>query len=87
MFHEKDWTVLNEPEDGHVTFACGKCFEAEMNKSASKIHGEGSELAFEWAPTSCSGPTSYPEVTTWREGGLIGMGDMDQVAPRVRTGF
>jgi hypothetical protein len=41
VFQKKDWTVLNEPEDGHVVFACGKCFEAEMNKPDSKIHGEG----------------------------------------------
>lgn len=41
VFQKKDWTVLNEPEDGHVVFACGKCFEAEMNKPGSRIHGEG----------------------------------------------
>ncbi len=41
VFQREDWTVLNEPEDGHVVFACGKCFEAESNKPGSMIHGEG----------------------------------------------
>ena len=41
VFHEKDWTVLNEPTDGQVVFVCGKCFEAEMNSPNSKIRGEG----------------------------------------------
>jgi hypothetical protein len=41
VFQKKDWTVLNEPVEGHVVFACGKCFEEEMNKPGSKIHGEG----------------------------------------------
>jgi hypothetical protein len=41
VFQKKDWTVLNEPEEGHVVFACGKCFEDEMNKPDSKVHGEG----------------------------------------------
>lgn len=36
------WTVLNEPEDGHVVFACKTCFEAEMESDDSKIKGEGS---------------------------------------------
>jgi hypothetical protein len=41
VFQKKDWAVLNEPEEGHVVFACGKCFEAEMNKPKSGIKGEG----------------------------------------------
>jgi len=40
-FQKKDWAVLNEPKEGHVVFACGKCFEAEMNKPDSGIKGEG----------------------------------------------
>lgn len=41
VFQQKDWTVLNETEEGHIVFACGKCFEKEMNKPDSKIRGEG----------------------------------------------
>lgn len=41
VFQQKGWTVLNETEEGHVVFACGKCFEAEMNKPDSGIRGEG----------------------------------------------
>jgi hypothetical protein len=42
VFPDKEWTVLNEPEDGHVIFACGPCFEKEMNTTGPKIKGEGS---------------------------------------------
>lgn len=41
VFQDKEWTVLNEPEEGHVVFACGKCFAAEMNRPNSQIKGEG----------------------------------------------
>lgn len=41
VFKDKGWSVLNEPVDGHVLFACQGCFEREMNSSGSKIHGEG----------------------------------------------
>lgn len=41
VFQETDWTVLNEPEEGHVVFACGKCFAAEITRPGSKIRGEG----------------------------------------------
>ncbi len=41
VFHEKGWNVLNEPEDGHVVFACKQCFERELNSPGSKIHGQG----------------------------------------------
>ena len=40
-FWKSDWTVLNDPEEGHVVFVCGTCFEAEMNSPNSKIKGEG----------------------------------------------
>ena len=40
VFQQKDWTVLNETEEGHVVFACGACFEAEMHKPDSGIRGE-----------------------------------------------
>lgn len=41
VLRKTDWTVLNDPEEGHVVFVCGTCFEEEMNKPDSKIHGEG----------------------------------------------
>ena len=41
VFREKGWSVLNEPEEGHVVFTCKSCFEAEMDSGDSKIHGEG----------------------------------------------
>jgi len=42
VLREEGWTVLNEPEEGHVVFTCKACFEAEMNPPNSKIKGEGS---------------------------------------------
>lgn len=41
IFQDKSWAVLNEPEEGHVVFACGKCFESEMNAPNSGVRGEG----------------------------------------------
>lgn len=41
VFQDKGWTVLNEPEDGHVVFVCKACFEVEMSSPKSKIRGEG----------------------------------------------
>jgi hypothetical protein len=41
IFQNKGWSVLNEPEDGHVVFACKSCFDAEMKSGKSKIHTEG----------------------------------------------
>jgi hypothetical protein len=41
IFNDRGWTVLNEPEEGHVVFACPTCFEKEMNSPSSKIKGEG----------------------------------------------
>lgn len=41
VFEDKTWSVLNEAEDGHVVFACGPCFEKELNSPISKIRGEG----------------------------------------------
>jgi len=41
VFQDKGWTVLNEPEEGHVVFACRTCFEREMNSHSPKIKGEG----------------------------------------------
>ncbi|MGB7123852.1 MAG: hypothetical protein WBE40_03225 [Thermoplasmata archaeon] len=41
VFHDKGWTVLNEPEDGHVVFACQSCFDREMNSPQTKIKGQG----------------------------------------------
>ena len=41
MLHKTDWTVLNDPEEGHVVFVCGACFDEEANKPDSKIKGEG----------------------------------------------
>jgi hypothetical protein len=40
-FLKTDWTALNDPEEGHVLFTCGRCFEAQMNKPDSGIKGEG----------------------------------------------
>jgi hypothetical protein len=41
VLQTEGWTVLNEPEEGHVVFACKACFEAEMESDDSKIKGEG----------------------------------------------
>lgn len=41
VFHDQGWTVLNEPEEGHVVFACQDCFEREMNSHNSKVKGQG----------------------------------------------
>jgi hypothetical protein len=43
VLREEGWTVLNEPEEGHVVFTCKACFEAEMNSPNSKIRGEWSD--------------------------------------------
>jgi hypothetical protein len=42
MLQKTGWTVLNDPEEGHVVFVCGPCFEEETTSSDSKIKGEGS---------------------------------------------
>jgi len=42
MLQKAGWTVLNDPEEGHVVFVCGPCFEEEMNSPDSKVKGEGS---------------------------------------------
>jgi hypothetical protein len=45
VFGDTGWSVLNEPEEGHVVFACQKCFDEEMNseeeEGPSRIRGEG----------------------------------------------
>lgn len=41
VFREEGWSVLNEPEEGHIVFACKSCFDAEMHPPKSKIHGKG----------------------------------------------
>ncbi len=41
VFKEKGWSVLNEPNDGHVVFACRGCFEREMKSPDSGIRAEG----------------------------------------------
>jgi hypothetical protein len=45
VFGDTGWSVLNEPEEGHVVFACRKCFDEEMtgeeNESPSTVRGEG----------------------------------------------
>jgi hypothetical protein len=41
VFREKGWSALNEPEEGHIVFACKACFESEMGSSKPKVRGEG----------------------------------------------
>jgi hypothetical protein len=40
-FGEEGWSVLNEPEEGQLVFACRTCFEAEMDAPDSSIKGQG----------------------------------------------
>jgi hypothetical protein len=45
VFGATGWSVLNEPEEGHVVFACQKCFNEEMKceeeEGPSRVRGEG----------------------------------------------
>jgi hypothetical protein len=45
VFRDPGWSVLNEPEEGHVVFACESCFEEEMDaqedEGVPRIRGEG----------------------------------------------
>jgi hypothetical protein len=43
VFEDTRWAVLNEPEEGHVVFACGKGFDVEMRSAESRIKREGSD--------------------------------------------
>ena len=40
-FDDKTWSVLNDPKEGHVVFACGPCFEKELSSPIPKIRGKG----------------------------------------------
>lgn len=44
-FLDAGWSVLNEPEEGALVFACKECFEKEMKESEESdsptIRGEG----------------------------------------------
>ena len=43
-FGEAGWSLLNEPEEWQVVFACQGCFEEELKfeeEGTSRIRGEG----------------------------------------------
>jgi hypothetical protein len=44
-FEQSGWSVLNEPEEGHVVFSCGPCFDEEIDAQEKNGHpqvrGEG----------------------------------------------
>ncbi|HEV2316752.1 MAG TPA: hypothetical protein VGV89_04165 [Thermoplasmata archaeon] len=35
VLRQKEWSVFNDPEEGQVVFACGKCSQGELGEAES----------------------------------------------------